>query len=320
MMKNEISRKLTSITLMSIMVAGGITFAVPGEVPQAAAQGTMLTVSATASPHTGNVFGGPQVIEIVVNDPDTDSTTTTADDKEGVSEVEVDGNTLSMMQANNGKWYTYIVAESAVANVTADTGDDDLILAAQRYLDRLSGTPTDDNYDVANPINGFLGKALDAARNSDGNDAGDVKVTSNNIHIVDVDGEFDIVYKSETITVEYDEDITPGISVDRNDAPPGSQVHTTITDFRLNLDPTEADVWTFTLDDKKHREIGTTPTTDTTTDWDLGPNDGGFDVTYPAGESLDFNKDPVLKALYDAVLTAFNLADSTATTVNDCGC
>ena len=66
MMKNEISRKLTSITLMGIMVAGGITFAVPGEVPQAAAQGTMLTVSATASPHTGNTFGGPQVIEIHV--------------------------------------------------------------------------------------------------------------------------------------------------------------------------------------------------------------------------------------------------------------
>ena len=62
---------------------------------------------------------------------------------------------------------------------------------------------------------------------------------------MDVDGTFDIKYGSETITVEYDEDITPGISVDRNDAPPGSQVHTTITDFRLNLDPTKADVWTF---------------------------------------------------------------------------
>ena len=54
MMKNEISRRITSITLMGIMVAGGITFAVPGEVPQAAAQGTMLTVSATASRAAGN--------------------------------------------------------------------------------------------------------------------------------------------------------------------------------------------------------------------------------------------------------------------------
>ena len=33
------------------------------------------------------------------------------------------------------------------------------------------------------------------------------------------------------------------ISVDRNDVPAGGQVHITISDFQLNLDPTADDAW-----------------------------------------------------------------------------
>ena len=36
------------------------------------------------------------------------------------------------------------------------------------------------------------------------------------------------------------------ISVDRNDVPAGGQVHITISDFQLNLDPTADDVWILT--------------------------------------------------------------------------
>ena len=66
-MNNELYRKLTSITLMTIMFAGGMTIAIPGETPVAVAQTGMLSVSATAAP--GNSFGGPQIIEIVVRRP-----------------------------------------------------------------------------------------------------------------------------------------------------------------------------------------------------------------------------------------------------------
>ena len=66
-MNNELYRKLTSITLMTIMFAGGMTIAIPGETPVAIAQTGMLSVSATAAP--GNSFGGPQVIQIEVDDP-----------------------------------------------------------------------------------------------------------------------------------------------------------------------------------------------------------------------------------------------------------
>ena len=64
-MKNDIIRKLTSLTLMSIMVAGGLTFAIPGALPQAVAAPETsgpLTVSTTE-------FGGVQVLAIVVDDP-----------------------------------------------------------------------------------------------------------------------------------------------------------------------------------------------------------------------------------------------------------
>ena len=66
-MNNELYRKLTSITLMTIMFAGGMTIAIPGELPTAVAQTGTLSVSATAAPD--NSFGGPQVIEIVIDDP-----------------------------------------------------------------------------------------------------------------------------------------------------------------------------------------------------------------------------------------------------------
>ena len=71
-MKNDLYRKLTSITLMTIMFAGGMTIAIPGETPVAVAQTGMLSVSATAAPD--NSFGA-QVIEIVVDDPSRSETT-----------------------------------------------------------------------------------------------------------------------------------------------------------------------------------------------------------------------------------------------------
>ena len=49
----------------------------------------------------------------------------------------------------------------------------------------------------------------------------------------------------ETITLHYEEDLDDlaTVSTDRAGVPIGGQVHVTISDFRLNLDPTVADVW-----------------------------------------------------------------------------
>ena len=101
-MKNDLYRKLTSITLMTIMFAGGMTIAIPGETPTAVAQTNTLSVSASAA----GVFGGAQVIEIVIDDPDLDEIG--ADANDAVPDVEVDGETVTMRQATTGKWYAYV--------------------------------------------------------------------------------------------------------------------------------------------------------------------------------------------------------------------
>ena len=67
-MKNEIGRKITSLTLMTIMFAGGMTLAIPGFLPDSA-----IPIEAFADRGTTNgtlyvsstEVQGAQVIEIV---------------------------------------------------------------------------------------------------------------------------------------------------------------------------------------------------------------------------------------------------------------
>ena len=66
-MKNEIGRKITSLTLMTIMLAGGMTIAFPGFTPDAYAVNANLFVSAE---NTGSNVDGAQVVEILVIDDD----------------------------------------------------------------------------------------------------------------------------------------------------------------------------------------------------------------------------------------------------------
>ena len=214
-MNNELYRKLTSITLMTIMFAGGMTIAIPGETPTAVAQTNTLSVSASAA----GVFGGAQVIEIVIDDPDLDEV---GDDRtEGVPDVEVDGDRLTMTQAITGKWYAYVAASAFVESGLEGAQDD----TSNRYAVQsgfLSGAPTavtapepahDWPYVQVFPLDG------------------DVEITANR--------------GDEVITLNYDDhsDIAT-ISVDRNDVPVEGQVHITISDFQLNLDPTADDAWT----------------------------------------------------------------------------
>jgi len=101
-MNNEIGRKLTSLTLMTIMVAGGLTFAIPGVMPVAHAANANLFVSAENAAFD-NFFAGPMVIEVVIIDPDIDDT----DEGKGEPDVTVNGKDIRMVQAVDGNWYAY---------------------------------------------------------------------------------------------------------------------------------------------------------------------------------------------------------------------
>ena len=68
-MNNEIGRKITSLTLMTIMIAGSLTFAFPGVMPEAHAQSNANLFVSVEESFKPDRFGGAMVVEVVVNDP-----------------------------------------------------------------------------------------------------------------------------------------------------------------------------------------------------------------------------------------------------------
>ena len=195
---------------MTIMFAGGMTIAIPGELPTAVAQTTSGTLSVSATE-----FGGVQVIEIVIDDPDRD------EDAEPDAAAAVNEAPIEMEQAATGKWYAYIADDSIIT--TSLVGDV--------------------NADVANgyaPATTFLtgssiAREMLVVQVFDLDDGDSVDITAD---------------RDESVTLTYDDHSGAAtVSVDRNDAPIGGQVHVTISDLQLNLDPTADDAWNLNATD-----------------------------------------------------------------------
>ncbi|MED5543519.1 MAG: hypothetical protein VX721_05435, partial [Thermoproteota archaeon] len=91
-MNKELGRKITSLTLMTIMLAGGVSFAAPGMMPEAAAANQYLWVSVEDA--GGSKFYGGQVLEIVVTDPAINR----LDEAYGMPDVTIDGKKVIMAQ------------------------------------------------------------------------------------------------------------------------------------------------------------------------------------------------------------------------------
>ena len=114
-MKNNIGRKLTSLTLMTIMFAGGMTVAVPGAMPSIFAEGAS-SASGLVSVSSAKIQGA-SILEIVIDDPAISALDTAI----GVPSLTfVGGSTLTLQpaQGTDGKWYSYIVDD--VSSTTAD--------------------------------------------------------------------------------------------------------------------------------------------------------------------------------------------------------
>ena len=117
-MKNNIGRKLTSLTLMTIMFAGGMTAAVPSMMPGIFAEGAssatgLVSVSSTK-------IQGASILEIVIDDPAISALDTAI----GQPTLTFDGTGLALKpaQATDGKWYSYIVDDSKSALADAFNG------------------------------------------------------------------------------------------------------------------------------------------------------------------------------------------------------
>jgi hypothetical protein len=109
---------------MTIMLAGGMVIAAPSMVPEAAASGSLYVSAENAM--FDNTFGGAQIIEVIVIDPNRSRT----DISQGEPVVKVDENQLRMAQAVDGNWYGYFgdhtkveAANTAANNLVFGTND-----------------------------------------------------------------------------------------------------------------------------------------------------------------------------------------------------
>ena len=115
-MKNNIGRKLTSLTLMTIMFAGGMTAAVPSMMPGIFADGGTSSADGIVSLSSSKIQGA-SILEIVIDDPSI-SALDTAIAVPTVTFIGGATTTLTSYQATDGKWYAYIVDDAQ--STTAD--------------------------------------------------------------------------------------------------------------------------------------------------------------------------------------------------------
>lgn len=232
-MKNEIIRKSTSITLMAIMVAGGLTFAIPGAAP-AHAQATAMSVSAV-NDMFANSFVGAQVVEVSVNHPDFRADDASEESFEPV--VTVDDNPLIMKQAGNGVWYGYFV-DANMAAAAHENGMDFGTVSGDNSFNQDAATlyENDGTRNVLNnpdlPKSDVIIQAFEFTEASD------------------IDIELENGSGSEAVTLTFDtvEDYA-SLMLDREGVYPlEGHVHLTITDTWLNIDPTNEDEWVFNTD------------------------------------------------------------------------
>ena len=219
--KNTHVRKLTSIALMAIMVAGGLTFAIPGMEPAHAAQidsNPHLKVSAEGQ-NADNEIAATNIVEVVVIDDLTDEVG-------NKPIVRVDGHILDV-GFFSGAWYGYFASDDILGTGLVDDSDDDGIVNGddQGAIDDLVTESPFGNLDTST-------------------DDTNTQV----LVIVDLGSTFDVVYErpggNEKVSMEYD-DPNSGASLDRTAYPRNTGVVVTIDDQALNVDPTAEDTWLF---------------------------------------------------------------------------
>lgn len=260
-MNNEIGRKLTSLTLMTIMLAGGMTIAAPSMmVPEAQAAGALYVSAENAL--FNNTFGGAQIVEVVVIDPNRSRT----DISQGEPTVKVDEHLLRMAQAVDGNWYAYFgdkttVAAADAASNNLDYGTDDtptLVTGDFGETQNVFQAAVASTVSNAPTLSKWNQTAADSGNTSQESRGQIGVITSADwpfIQLYDFTiGAFEVVYEQagadERVVLDFnsaDLDDFSSLTLDRSQASRGSEVHLTITDNQLNIDPTAEDVVIFNV-------------------------------------------------------------------------
>ena len=311
-MNKELGRKITSLTLMTIMLTWTAAMGFSSTfMPEAEAENQYLYVSAESA---GSVAAA-QIIEIVVAEP----AISELDTAYGMPDVNVNGSSIVMAQAVDGAWYAY-VADAYASNVvdsyygarndgTGDGADFGAIcgptteLAYKNdgatetgltagetqgvWLPFILGTDSMDEhvgqkgvttYSAGDAITACTIDAADwtfgvttgsnatskqmmnvvreapaLSNQTTANEYGNIRLGANAWPMVQVldfssDGNIDIVYNragaDESVSLIYT-DGAEGLSFDKDVYGLEHEVGVTLTDWNLNLDPTDEDSWTF---------------------------------------------------------------------------
>jgi len=290
-MKNEIGRKLTSLTIMAIMFAGlGLVQGVPSFMPEASADFSDTDGELSVS---SLYIQGAAILEIVVNDPDISDTET--DINSGAS-VSIGGSSYDMNQGVNGKWYLYVVDKSVSQDMDDDGNGMEFGVLCQSGLgvsESANQLIVDTNTDVwaavlttsgqsgsdgsCQDVDGMIETADDTAGTtkredltaavlqdaptlSDHDDAGtDLGQQGHALNAsgygswpyilaIELAGDNIIEYGSDAINVEFgNTDDYADIGIINQNPAAHAQLHITLTDPALNIDPTTADIWVFDI-------------------------------------------------------------------------
>jgi len=236
--------------------------AAPSMVPTAAAAGALYVSAENAQ--FDNLFGGPMVIEVIVKDPNRSMTNENA----GEPTVMVDNQKLKMAQALDGNWYGYFADKTDVAilaSVTADQlnwgttstqpsyggGNGGPTLIGNVTTTYHNGTAAEFNFAgvIDNP------PALSNWNSTNASSCtacGQIGMNSTMWPMLQAfdftQGDFDIVLEQagtdEVVTLDHnnaDLDDYSGLTLDRNSATQGAEIHMFIVDQQLNIDPTDED-------------------------------------------------------------------------------
>ena len=95
---------------ISVMISG-LAVAIPGVISDANADHQRTPNLYVSSDR----FGGPMILEIIVDDPDRDS----ADEIQGAPDVTFYGYDITMVQGDDGSWYAYVAHQQNVAAFNA---------------------------------------------------------------------------------------------------------------------------------------------------------------------------------------------------------
>ena len=265
---------------MTIMLAGGMTIAFPGFTPDAYAANANLIVSAE---NTGGDVDGAQVIEIVVIDEDISAS----------PDITVSGDAVQMTKALDGNWYAYIADTSEVLAVDNNAGATPAIVSGLDF----GAICTTDTSAGGDSLAKYCGATQNVVKSEKSITAPPVAADWPFIQTYEFPGTIEIQYNkaggTQISTITFDDVDSPGLSLDRSIYPAGAQVHVTIEDNRLNIDPTSDDIWTWNVESgtlyymlNAGNDARVIPTTGTVEDANNNDNAGPWVATDVCGDCI----------------------------------